>query len=130
MAQARFDRLARVLGRVTTRRAGLGALVGAALGRMTAVVGARPLGKQPEVEGPCGNGSRKANRCTKDSQCCTGLCNTKTGKKNKDGKGRCRCVNKGKACKADRNCCGGRACVTGVCSGGGSKCIALGGACT
>jgi hypothetical protein len=67
------------------------------------------------IEGPCGDGSRKENLCDKGSDCCTGLC--KTGLKNKDGRGRCRCVRRGKACAEDKNCCNDMTCVAGVCGG-------------
>jgi hypothetical protein len=130
MDSGTFDRVSRVLGSAMTRRSGIAAAVIALAGSIGAVAEAKPgrRGKQrPGKQGPCGNGSRKENACTKDSQCCTGIC--KTGMKNKDGKGRCRCVKKGKACAEDRNCCGGRTCAGGVCGGGGGSCAAAGGAC-
>ncbi|MGI9252985.1 MAG: right-handed parallel beta-helix repeat-containing protein, partial [Thermomicrobiales bacterium] len=34
-----------------------------------------------------------------------------------DGKGRCRCIRKGQACKPSQTCCNGRECVDGVCGG-------------
>ena len=49
------------------------------------------------AEGPCGNGSGKANRCEKDKDCCTRLCDQK--------RGRCRCKTLGEGCTDDRNCC-------------------------
>ncbi len=150
MEQSSFDRIARLLGSsgATTRRSGLASAVCAAIG-LAALSGAdadakpdkhagsgkhkakgrnsgRDKGK-PGVEGPCGDGSRQDNLCSKDKDCCTGIC--KTGMKNRDGSGRCRCVKKGKPCTEDRNCCGGRACADGVC-GGGSQCVATGGACS
>ncbi len=66
------------------------------------------------TEGPCGSGSRKDNICTKDSECCTSICDIQLGKKNKDKKGRCRCVRRGGACTADNNCCNS-ICISGVC---------------
>jgi hypothetical protein len=125
MDQTSFDRITRLLGGATSRRSGVTAALGAALGLggLTRVADAKQTGAgknkgKPGKEGPCGNGSRQVNICTKDKDCCTGLCNTKAGKTNRDGKGRCRCVQKGKACTANRNCCNGMTCANGVCSGG------------
>jgi hypothetical protein len=121
MDQERFDRIVRLFGRATTRRAGIGAL--AALAASVLVRGdaeqadAKAGRKHPKPEGPCGDGKRKDNICTKDKNCCTGICDTDAGKKNKDGKGRCRCVTKGNLCFEDKNCCNGRACTKGVCGG-------------
>ncbi|MGI9252801.1 MAG: hypothetical protein ACR2J8_03575, partial [Thermomicrobiales bacterium] len=129
MDQSSFDRIARLLGGATTRRSGLQAALGAAFGLGVAGADAKSGGKsrdkhrggnrRPAVEGPCGNGSRKDNICTRDKDCCTDICNVKAGKKNIDGKGRCRCHRRGKACKADKNCCNTLTCVNGVCGGGG-----------
>ncbi|MGI9254511.1 MAG: hypothetical protein ACR2J8_12250, partial [Thermomicrobiales bacterium] len=111
-----FDRLARVLGASSTRRAGLRALLAATLGAAASTpADARRDHHAPRPEGPCGDGSRKDNICTKNSQCCTGFCNTAI--KNADGKGRCRCVKKGKPCKKNTNCCHG-SCIAGVCTPG------------
>jgi hypothetical protein len=131
MDQGQFDRIARLLGGAVTRRAGLGAAFAALTGSRIAADGeAKGSGRsKPGIEGPCGNGSRKRNICTKNSDCCTGLCNTKAGKKNKDGKGRCRCIQKGKACKADKNCCNTLKCNDGVCGSGGAG-VPTGDACT
>jgi hypothetical protein len=125
MDQTSFDRITRLLGGATSRRSGVTAALGAALGLggLTRVADAKQTGAgknkgKPGKEGPCGNGSRKANICTKDKDCCTGLCNTKAGKKNIDGKGRCRCVRNGSTCTANRNCCNGMTCANGVCGGG------------
>jgi hypothetical protein len=119
MDHQRFDGLARLMGRRAGRRAGLRAVIGAALGVAigTATPGADAA--RPKPEGPCGNGSRKANVCRKNSDCCTGICNTKLGKKNRDRTGRCRCVQTGKTCTADRNCCNSLTCISGVCGRGG-----------
>ena len=124
-----FDRLARVLGSAVTRRAGFGAAIAALLPAAAAGRGHGRRGKgngkdrapsrDPRPEGPCGDGSRKDNVCTKDSQCCTNLCNKKIGKKNLDGKGRCRCLRRGKKCKSTSNCCKHLTCSGGVCGGGG-----------
>jgi hypothetical protein len=124
MEQSSFDRIARLLGGAATRRTGLKAALGAALGLgllTPADTGAKQTGTgknkgKPGKEGPCGNGSRKANICKKDKDCCTGLCNTKLGKKNRDGKGRCRCVSKGSTCTANRNCCNTLVCTDGACA--------------
>jgi len=97
MDQRSFDRFARLLGGAASRRAGIRAALGGLLG-LAAPDGAdagrnkakdKAKGKEegrgrPGPEGPCGNGSRKDNACTKDSDCCTGICNTSLGKKNRD----------------------------------------------
>ncbi|MFM9105569.1 MAG: hypothetical protein ACKOWF_02585, partial [Chloroflexota bacterium] len=89
--------------------------------------------RRPHAEGPCGNGSRKDNICTKVKQCCSGLCNKKAGKKNLDGKGRCRCVRKNGKCSEDRNCCTRKgqqlSCVNGTCGGSSSPLIPTGDPC-
>ena len=128
-----FDRLTRLLASRLTRRSGLAA---AALS-LPAVAAARQphggarngnsdsdsdsngnskgRGRGPQQEGPCGDGRRKGNICTKDSQCCTGYCEVSLGKKNVDRKGRCRCIRRGKPCTPKQTCCGKAACVDGVC---------------
>jgi hypothetical protein len=137
----RFDAALRALQTGTTRRRGLGALLGVLLGSGGAGLAAAGAGAQergpdegrargggrghgrrarPRPEGPCGDGTRKDNRCRKDSQCCTGVC--KKGLKNKDGSGRCRCLRRGKACTADLNCCRGMTCAGGVCVRGANGC--------
>lgn len=122
----RFDTLTRVVGAAGTRRS-LGSLVGVLLGLLALT---RPGSqhdtvarkrKQVKIEGPCGNGSGKANRCKRNRQCCTGYCQKRKRKKNR-GKnkvqGRCRCRKPGQSCSADRNCCPqrtGRICFEGTC---------------
>jgi predicted outer membrane repeat protein len=132
MDQRTLDRFARLLGGATTRRRGLAAALGAAIGLPFLADDAdakqrrrggtdketkkgRNKGK-PGAEGPCGNGSRKDNICKKDKECCTGIC--RKGLKNKDGQGRCRCLRRGKSCTEDKNCCNTLTCVNGVCGGG------------
>jgi hypothetical protein len=112
MDQERFDRISRLFGRATTRRAGIGtlaALAAAALGRSVEQADAKP-GKA----GPCGNGSPKANQCKKDSDCCTGYCN----------KGVCRYVPLGGKCSATRKCRGKAVCVNGKCARSAPACDA------
>jgi hypothetical protein len=114
-----FDRVARALGAGMTRRSGVLGLLGAALGGSVAAGNEANHGKdrgkgRPTVSAPCGKG-KKANVCTKDSDCCTNIC--KTNLKTKDGKGRCRCLSKGGRCTEDRNCCGGYTCVNRQCGG-------------
>ncbi|MFM9105365.1 MAG: right-handed parallel beta-helix repeat-containing protein [Chloroflexota bacterium] len=127
MDQSSFDRIARVLGGAASRRAGLRAALGGLLGLSAAMPGMeadakaapgrdkRKDRKPAKPEGPCGDRSRKDNLCTKDSQCCTGYC--KRGLKNIDGKGRCRCLKKNKACKPNQTCCGRLSCSNGRCRG-------------
>jgi hypothetical protein len=103
MEQERFDRMVRLFGRATTRRAGIGtlaALAAGALGRSPEQADAKP-GKA----GPCGNGSQKANQCKKHSDCCTGYCN----------KGLCRGVELGGTCSTTRKCRGTAVCQDGRC---------------
>jgi hypothetical protein len=73
-------------------------------------------GDGPRIEGPCGNGKRKDNICTSDVDCCTGICNLKVGKRNRDGQGRCRCMKRNKSCNVDSNCCNILTCNQGRCS--------------
>ncbi len=124
MDQHAFDQMARLLGGGTTRRAGVTSALAAAIGfavvRDGDAVAGRPgaghgAGRRPGSEGPCGSGSRKDNSCTKDSQCCTGYCQLNL--KNKDRKGRCRCIRKGRSCTAKQTCCGALTCTNGVCGG-------------
>ncbi len=134
MDSTSFDGITRLLAGATTRRTGLRAALGALAG-LTGLTGlaagaaskgsgerangkARGTGRRkgkgkPGAEGPCGNGSRTDNACTKDKQCCTGYC--KKGLKNRDGQGRCRCIKRGKTCKSSQTCCGTATCTNGVC---------------
>ncbi|MFM9108449.1 MAG: right-handed parallel beta-helix repeat-containing protein [Chloroflexota bacterium] len=132
MDRETFDAAARVLGAAATRRAGLAAALAAALAMATGGSDgpAAALGKRPRPAGPCGDGSRKDNSCTKNKDCCTGLCNTKAGRKNRDGKGRCRCVRKRGSCTESRNCCGNHVCVNGTCGDGGAAKVPTGQPCT
>jgi hypothetical protein len=121
MDDRNFDAMSRSLAGAMSRRSGLAALaalIGSpAVQRIadTGMASAAGRARGPKIEGPCGEGKRKDNVCTKDSECCSGICNTALGKKNRDGKGRCRCVKKAGSCSEDRNCCGGRACTNGIC---------------
>jgi hypothetical protein len=126
MDHASFDRAARVLGTAISRRAGLASAVATILGVSTlpvavAAAAAAAPSRKPRPQGPCGSGKRKDNICTKDSDCCTGICNTRAGKANKDKKGRCRCVRQGGACKVDKNCCQ-KSCVDGICGSAADTC--------
>ncbi|MFM9107961.1 MAG: right-handed parallel beta-helix repeat-containing protein [Chloroflexota bacterium] len=114
-----FDRLARALGGAMTRRGSLRAAAGGALAAGAAAsLAAKHRRRKPGAEGPCGDGTRKQNICMKDSECCTNICNRKTGKRNKDEKGRCRCIRRGGPCKENRNCCNTLTCGGGICGGG------------
>ncbi len=138
MDRASFDRIARKLAGAATRRDGFKALIGAAVAVIGAgggaVVDAAPNGPakrraeragaskkpsakgKPSTQGPCGSGKRKDNICTSDSDCCTGICNLGASKKNKDRRGRCRCMKRNKPCTADANCCNTLTCNQGRCS--------------
>ncbi|MGI9253604.1 MAG: hypothetical protein ACR2J8_07650 [Thermomicrobiales bacterium] len=119
-----FDRIATLLGSAASRRAGIRAALGAAFGTVPAVAAA-----QPHQQGPCGDKSRAANRCTKNGDCCTEICVTDLS--NKDKVGRCRCRISGKSCEKDLNCCKRKgvqmACNGGVC---GDRCSKLGKSCS
>jgi hypothetical protein len=106
MDDLRFDAALRALNAGTTRRRGLAAAAGLLLGGFVVDAGAADR-KRPEREGPCGDRSGKDNRCTKDKECCTGVCNRKIG--------RCRCLQRGAACTSDENCCGTTRCKKGIC---------------
>ncbi|MGI9253507.1 MAG: hypothetical protein ACR2J8_07165, partial [Thermomicrobiales bacterium] len=129
MDQQRFDAALKALGQGANRRQAMAGAIGALIGggAMSALAKGKDQDqdrrrnrKRPAIEGPCGDGSRTANRCTRDGQCCTDVCNMKAAKKNQDGKGRCRCIQRGKACSADKNCCGTMTCSQGSCRGGGT----------
>ncbi|MFM9105368.1 MAG: hypothetical protein ACKOWF_01560 [Chloroflexota bacterium] len=155
MDQASFDRMARLIGGAVTRRAGIAAALGAALGGPAAVgAGTQEAGRRgdpgggkddgkgagrgegagPGTEagsrpaGPCGDRTRKDNACRKDKDCCTGYCKKKKPGSNKDGLGRCRCIKCGKACKPSQTCCGGLACMNGKCEKL-TSCVTQGAAC-
>ena len=114
MDHTSFDRITRLLGGAATRRAGIGAVV-ASLASAAIAGDIAANGGKVKPEGPCGNGRRKDNICTKDSDCCTNICNVAAGKTNMDEKGRCRCVRRNGACTADKNCCGTMTCNANIC---------------
>ena len=131
MDSRRFDELVALLARGLTRRTATGAiatLMAAGIGESSEAKrhgrdhgsdrGKAPgnADRKPDAEGPCGDGGRADNRCTRDSQCCTGICEMSTGKHNRDGEGRCRCRKRQQACTDDRTCCGKLKCYGGRCS--------------
>ncbi|MFM9107120.1 MAG: hypothetical protein ACKOWF_10545, partial [Chloroflexota bacterium] len=128
MEARRFDAIAARLGAAATRRGALmgalGALFsGATLAAATPVGASRKRRKgRGNAQGPCGDGSRKDNRCAKNGDCCTGFCQKNL--KNKDRDGRCRCIRRGQPCKPSQTCCNSQ-CLKGVCGVG----IATGKAC-
>ena len=101
-----FDCLVQRVATRITRRRTLGILVTGATALLSGYgqeqVTARKRGQRVTTEGPCGDGSIKANRCKRNVQCCTGYCDKTKGKK---PYGRCRCKNAGQSCQEDRNCC-------------------------
>lgn len=97
--------------RVTaTRRRGLGAALAALLTR--ARTGGADATGNPAPEGPCGDGTGPVNRCRKNRQCCTGICDR--------SRKRCRCLPAGASCTESRNCCvrngAPLTCSQGVCA--------------
>ncbi|MDQ2653201.1 MAG: pentapeptide repeat-containing protein [Chloroflexota bacterium] len=132
MDSGQFDRLAQRVGTGHRRQ-----VLGAALSGIVALVGlpaateSRARKRKLKVEGPCGNGRIKDNRCKRDTQCCTGFCDKKKGKR---PYGRCRCRKLNQSCQEDRNCCATAGqpmtCVSGACQTTARSCVPLGGACT
>lgn len=55
--------------------------------------------------GPCGDGSKKANKCTVDADCCTSYCI----------KGTCSCKTAGGSCRSNAACCAGTFCSNAIC---------------
>lgn len=108
MDSVRFDSIARALGAAATRRAGIGGALAALASRLLPQVA--DAATEPEPEGPCGK-KGKANRCHKHSQCCTGYCRKKKGKK-----GRCRCAPAKVTCTKKTICCDGLTCSDGKCT--------------
>jgi hypothetical protein len=110
MDEQRFDAALRALQAGTTRRRGLAGMLGALLGGTgleAAAKGTRNGNGKPGAEGPCGDGSAKANRCQKNGDCCTRYC----------ADGACRCKPNWMVCTKADQCCSGR-CVGGKCDGG------------
>ena len=97
MDPVRFDRLAKSLSISGTRRGALGGLLGGTLALLGLSNAAAKKRRKASAEGPCGDGSGKANACRKHKDCCTRFCDRK--------KGRCRCKTLGQGCKKDRTCC-------------------------
>lgn len=122
MDGCRFDRISRVFAVAATRRQGLAAAAGVLAGGLASGAAAnhgrgpaheRGGGRKPPAQqGPCGDGSGRANACKRNSECCTGVCRKPVGGR----KGHCRCVRLGLACLADRNCCNAMTCVNNVCA--------------
>jgi hypothetical protein len=115
MDHATFDRIARMLGAATSRRAGIGAAAAAMIAGAASAGGIAAAGRRVSGEGPCGDGAQRDNVCTRNADCCTGVCMKNPAGKRK--KGRCRCYHRGERCAANRNCCGSLTCVEGRCTG-------------
>ena len=114
-----FDALTRILGRAAaTRRAALGTLLVAALGRAV----------RSPAEAAAAACDRTGRPCRKDGQCCSGRCKQGTCAGCPNGRMACggACVNPNndpKNCgKCNRRCAAGQACVDGVCQCGGASC--------
>jgi DNA-binding beta-propeller fold protein YncE len=111
MDDRRFDAALRALDSATSRRRGLAAALGVFLG--AAGLDAAATGKPdatggPGAEGPCGNGSERANRCNKNRECCTNYCNREIGS--------CRRAPAGTSCNRKTICRDGTTCYQGVCT--------------
>ena len=103
----RFDTLARTLSTTGTRRGALATLLSGALGLLglsqPAAGRKRRGGGGVTIAGPCGDGGAADNRCDRNRDCCTGICERRTPDKPK----RCRCRSRGEQCTQTRNCCQG-----------------------
>ncbi|MFM9105428.1 MAG: hypothetical protein ACKOWF_01865 [Chloroflexota bacterium] len=130
MDTSSFDRIARLLGGATSRRAGLGAAAAALLGAAAPTLAA-PAAANPGSSSQCGK--RVSSRCESNADCCNGRCNLEKGKLNKDGLGRCRCSRRGEQCGDDKDCCRRNnqnlACLDGVCGTPPPPCVRLGETC-
>lgn len=131
MDSVRFDRLARWISTGNRRQVVSTGLAGAAvLVGLVSAPDTRAKRKKVRVEGPCGNGSAKQNRCKRNGQCCTGYCRRKKHQKH----GRCRCRKLNQTCRDDQSCCKSAgqpvSCVGGTCQTATTTCVTLGGACT
>jgi hypothetical protein len=112
MDNCRFDNLTRMVAARADRRTAVKAFAG---GLATLATMARiELGFAQE--GDVGTEIRCKStglQCRRDSQCCSLSCKKR---KRTSKRGRCRCVGRGDACKADVGCC------TGVCRSGKCAC--------
>lgn len=105
MSNDQFDAMLSALARARTRREML-----AALGIATAGIAAADVPGEAQNNGCRG----VASRCKRDTQCCSGRCRQRRGKK----KGRCRCSTQGNRCLVTRDCCDGEDdlfCDGGIC---------------
>lgn len=127
----RFDLRTRNVPTIRTRRTVFGTIAGAVatvlgIAARPTEIEARREAKQErrpnrgqrrrlKSDGPCGDRGGRANRCQRDRDCCTGICQPKRKRKF----GRCRCRQRGQRCTQDRNCCrnGGQTlvCTAGTC---------------
>jgi hypothetical protein len=101
MNGGRFDAMAMVLVASGSRRQVVRALAGLGLG---VVVGPLAVGRGRKAGAVCQPGEacackRDGKPCAADAQCCSGVCNRRSGK--------CICLTGGKPCAADANCCSG-----------------------
>jgi YVTN family beta-propeller protein len=130
MDYRRFDAALRALDAAVSRRRGLAGALSLAIAAAVAAPPARdaavdaasrsrkePAGRRPDLEGPCGDGSVKANACRRNDECCTGRCDRRAARLDPEGRGRCRCVRRGRACADDGHCCGSTRCINGACGG-------------
>jgi hypothetical protein len=114
-----FDRRLRSLHRSLDRRRGLASVLGLTAAALSGALSAppqaeaKPRSRKPvHVAGPCGDSGPHANRCQKNSDCCSNDCNKKAGRKY----GRCRTPSPPPPCTALGDSCapGADPCCTNV----------------
>ncbi|MGI9253225.1 MAG: hypothetical protein ACR2J8_05730, partial [Thermomicrobiales bacterium] len=101
-----FDRLARLLGDATSRRAGIRAALATLLS--TGVASRADAARSTDGGyGPCNKGNKKGNICGSNKDCCTNYC----------VKGWCKAKDAGFSCNSNRECAENLQCLNGICTG-------------
>jgi hypothetical protein len=116
MDNCRFDNLTRIVAAQADRRTALKGFAGdlAALATLARVELGFAQEGEVGIEIKCLSNNKK---CRRSSQCCSLKCSgARRGKQGKRRRGRCKCVGRGDACRADIGCC------TGVCRNGNCAC--------
>jgi len=130
MDDQRFDNLARVLGRGTSRRTALKGITGAAAGGALAALGLARGAERASAQS-CG---AEGVYCTSGGNCCSGVCSAYYCTA-PDASPASTCHDDGGPCASGGDCCSGNcdsaagSCFTPAASTGGSNCYADGGVC-